>query len=91
MFDPSQLGGIAPPSEAAPSAAPQGGDGVSLLKQAIDTIRQYQGGEKDEEDLLTAEKITTLIQQLLAKNQKELDGLMQGKMDPASLRGALSG
>ena len=64
---------------------------MSLLKSAIDTIRQYQGGEKDEEDLLTAEKITTLIQQLLAKNQKELDGLMQGKMDPASLRGALSG
>jgi hypothetical protein len=61
------------------------------LKQAIDTIRSYQQGEQDEEDLLTAEKITTLIQQLLAKQQKETDGLMQGKLDPAALRGAFGG
>jgi hypothetical protein len=88
LFDPSQLGPQGPPS--APQAQ-GGGDGVALLKQAIDTIRQYQGGEKDEEDLLTAEKITTLIQQLLAKQQKELDGLLQGKADPAALRGALGG
>jgi hypothetical protein len=82
--------GAPPPEQPPPGPPPAAGNegGVALLKQAIDTVRQYIEGEQDEEDRLAGEKVTSLLQQILAKNQKETDGLLQGKMSPAAMRGA---
>lgn len=71
--------------EEAPSAP------ADLLRDMLDLAAQYREGEDDDEDLLQIEKVTTLIQQLLANNQKESDQMIQGKMSPRGLRKALSG
>ena len=83
MIDPSQAGPSAP--------APSGPDGQALLRQAIATVRQYIDSEQDDEDKMAGEKVTSLLQQILAKQQKEQDGLLQGKMSPGAIRGALGG
>ena len=77
---------VSPPEEEGPS-----GDPAGILRDILDLCREYQNVEQDDEDLLQIEKVTTLLQQLLANNQKEADGMMQGKMSPRGLRKALSG
>ena len=61
------------------------------MRQAIATVRQYIDSEQDDEDKMAGEKVTSLLQQILAKQQKEQDGLLQGKMSPGAIRGALGG
>ena len=90
MFAPEPMGdpmmGGFPAEPDAPAA-----DGPQLLRDAIDVIREYLSVEQDDEDKAVAEQVTTLIQKLLAKQQKEQDGLLQGKMSPGAVRRALSG
>lgn len=62
------------------------GDSASILREALQIIASYQEIEVDDEDLLEAEEIRSRIQKLLAKQQKERDGLLQGKFNPAALR-----
>lgn len=62
-------------------------DGSAMLREALQVIAAYQQVEVDDEDLLEAEEIRTRIQKLLAKQQKEQDGLLQGKVTPSALRG----
>ena len=64
-----------------PSGPPSSG-----YKRVLDLLNEVQASEKDEEDLLTIEKVRTLLQQLLANNQKQQDGLMSGKFDARALR-----
>lgn len=44
----------------------------------LNSARTYLGVEKDEEDKLLMEKITTLLQQLKAKDQADQDQAMGG-------------
>lgn len=89
-FDISALMGGAGAGEAgdAPSG---GGDALELIRQALDLVRQYAQQEESEQGTLDAEKITTLLQQILAMEEKELDEAMQGKASPRLLRSAYGG
>lgn len=88
---PDQMMGGGPPADLAAllgggGAPPAPADGTSKLREALQMIADYQAGEQDDEDLLAAEEIRTRIQKLLAKQQQEQDGLLQGKFTPAALR-----
>lgn len=83
----AMLGGGAPPQQQGPPAP---ADGQELLRQAIQVVRQYIESEQDDEDKLAGEKVTSLLQQILAKQAKEQDDLLQGKMSPRGLRQALA-
>lgn len=92
-FDISALMGGAGAGEAQPAGdAPSGGgDALELIRQALDLVRQYAQQEESEQGTLDAEKITTLLQQILAMEEKELDDAMQGKASPRMLRSAYGG
>ena len=69
--------------------APEGdGDAADLIRQALELVRQYAAQEQSEQGTLDAEKITTLLQQILANEEKELEDAMQGKASPRMLRSA---
>lgn len=76
-----------------PSVPPQqdSPDPNDLLQQILDIAAQYKQVEDDPQDLLTVEKVTTLVQQLIAANQKEADGMLQGKATPRAIRRASGG
>lgn len=85
--------GQAPPEQPfspAPAPGSEGKEGASRIKEIIALVRDYANAEDDEENILTAEKITTMLQQILASEQKEQDGMMQGKVSPRALRKAYS-
>jgi hypothetical protein len=67
---------------------PQGNTmaGPDVLKSMLELASQYAEVEQDEEDLLAIEQARTLIQKLLAKQQREQDDAMQGKMSAGFLR-----
>ena len=69
--------------------APGAGDPVEILKQMLDLADQYRQAEPDEADKSSMEQARTLLQKLLAKDQQEKDGLLQGKMPPSAMRRAL--
>lgn len=74
--------------------SPQGGsedDAVSILEQMLQLADQYRQVEPDQEDKATMEQARTLLQNLLAKDQKDKDGLLQGKASPGALRRVLGG
>ena len=51
---------------------------MQVLTQILDLANQYLQVEPDEEDKLTMQKITTLIQQLKAKDQQDQEQAMGG-------------
>lgn len=84
------LGGLLPyPEDEEEEAAPE--QGVDILREMISLASAYAEVEQDDEDLLAIEKVRTLIQQLLARNQKESDQLLSGQMNPRALRKAVGG
>lgn len=68
-----------------------GGDSVSILEQMLQLADQYRQVEPDQEDKSVMEQARTLLQNLLAKDQKDKDGLLQGKTSPGALRRVLGG
>lgn len=69
--------GPAVPGGEEAAEAPQGGDdSIALLDDALELIRQAIAVEPDDEDKLTLEKATTLLQQVKASNQKLTDQAM---------------
>lgn len=66
--------------------APETSDPSDILRQILQLADAYRQAEQDDEDLLQVEKVTSLVQQLLAKQQSERDGLLQGKYTPSALR-----
>lgn len=77
----AQQGGGAPPGMP-PGAVggPQGPSGdnndhpaIQYLKQALQSLRQYEGAESDPEDKAVAAKVYALLTQLLAKDQQQAD------------------
>lgn len=81
------LGGGQP----APEPAQEGGSSLDLIREALELVRQYAQQEESEQGTLEAEKITTLLQTLLANEEKELDDAMAGKASPKLLRQAYAG
>lgn len=82
------LSGAAQPQNTAPA---DGGSSLDLIRQALDAVRGYAQQENDEQNVLAAEQITTLLQKLLANEQKEQDDAMAGKASPRLLRQAYGG
>lgn len=79
------------PQQAPPATGDQGqGDPVAIVSNMLDLASQYLQVEPDEEDKLLMQKVTTQLQQLLAKDQADADGAMQGNLNPRTLRKALS-
>ena len=90
MPDLSQLAQLGGPPAGPPEDQGGGEDNpVEILKQMLELADQYRGVEPDEEDKASMEQARTLLQQLLAKDQKEKDGLLQGKASPGALRRVL--
>jgi hypothetical protein len=79
------------PPEDAFAPEEEAADPSDLLRQILDLAAQYRDVEPDEEDKLAIEQATTLIQKLLAKQQKDADGMMQGKLSPSGLRRTYGG
>jgi hypothetical protein len=63
-------------------------DPTDLLRQILDLAAEYREVEPDEEDRLAIERVTTLVQQLIARNQKESDQALSGQLNPRTLRKA---
>lgn len=82
-------GGGAPMGDG-PQEDPKG-EAIDLIRQALELVRQYAAQEESEMGTLDAEKITTLLQQILANEEKELEDAMTGKASPKMLRSAYSG
>jgi hypothetical protein len=57
-----------------------------VIREMLQLADLYRTVEQDDEDLLTMEKARTLLQQLLAAQQKQQDELVQGKASPQALR-----
>jgi len=57
----------------------------------IDLSQQYLQAETDQEDLLSMQKISTELQQLLTKDQQDAEQAMQGKTTPRAMRKAFGG
>jgi hypothetical protein len=64
---------IGMPPEAAPPGGGEESGPVEVLKQALDMVKQAISAEPDEQDKLTLEQATTLIQKVLANNEKLAD------------------
>jgi hypothetical protein len=87
-----------PPQQGPPQAAPQAppeqeddpeGQASELLRSALEEVRQAAVLLGGEQTTLQAEKITTLIQQILAGFEKDEQDLMAGKMNPQAMMRAL--
>lgn len=87
MIPPDILAGLAGgPPDQGQDPSQGSGDPLDILSQMLDLADQYRSAEPDEEDRLEMEKARTLLQNLLAKDQKEQDGMMQGKVTPRGVR-----
>ena len=91
MPDLSQLAQGAGAGAAQDEGGETGGDPVSILQDMLQLADQYRGVEPDEEDKAQMEQARTILQKLLAKDQSEKDGLLQGKASPGALRRVLGG
>ena len=69
------------------SGKPTGGPSDSL-REAIDALTRYLEAEQEDEDIAAAMKHLSGLQDLLAKQQADQDGLMQGKATPRAMRRA---
>lgn len=77
-----------------PDPSAQGGGGADhgqAIRDILDQVRAAAQSSDDQEESLTWEKISTLIQQILAKQQKQDQELLQGKLPPQAMIRALSG
>jgi hypothetical protein len=72
---PPPIGGDEPPA-----------DPETILRDMLDMAAEYLEVEPDEEDRLQMQKVTSLLQALLAQNQKAADQMMAGKIVPRALR-----
>lgn len=83
-------GGAPEPADtgAAPAGASPEDDPISLLKQALDALTQYQQVEPDAVDKATAAKLAAQIHSLLAKDQQDRDQAGSPALNPRLLRKA---
>lgn len=69
----------------------EGSGPLDILRAALAKVREYIQQENDEANILEAEKVTTVLQKLLADEQKEKDDAMMGKASPRLLRNTYGG
>ena len=70
--DMEQMGGGHPPFINLPAdQSEQGGGGDDLKAQILDMLRKAIQEDPDEEDKLAMEKCTSILQQLLARDQQD--------------------
>jgi len=81
-FPPELLGQMMGAEE--PPEEPQ--DPAGILREILDLAGLYRDQESDEQNLLLVEKLRTIAQQILANEQKEADGMLQGKLSPSAVR-----
>lgn len=89
MMLPPEMG--APPGMAPAGPEQEEGDPLDQLREALDLIHAYLATENDEEDKLIGEQITTLMQRLLANNQKMMNDALGGKLSPKLMSQAYGG
>lgn len=66
-----------PASITVPADEPAGGqDAEALLREALAKVAEARDAEPDDQDSLLMEKVTTLIQQILAGRAKEREAMM---------------
>ena len=71
------------------SPDPQAEDEETLFTTLMDTVNKLRGlPTVSEQTKLQLEKAATLIQQIKAEEEKQIEGAMQGQMTPALLRKA---
>lgn len=90
-FQGGPLDGQMVPGEEQPAEAQGGGDPSEILRNILAEIDRYRQAEQDDEDLLQIEKVSTLVQQILANQQKDVDSAMGGKLSPKLMRRAQGG
>lgn len=92
---PPELMALLGGGNSAPSAPESSGgsedEPISLLNQMIDSAKRYLDVEPDEEDKATMTKILSQLQQYLAKDQADQDGMLGGKLSPRAVRKAAGG
>lgn len=65
------MGGGHAPFIDLPADQPQGGGGDDLKQQILDLLRKAIQEDPDEEDKLAMEKCTSILQQILARDQQD--------------------
>jgi hypothetical protein len=93
LFDPSQMGPMAPPpmpEMAPPQAAPQdaGTPGITdpRYKEALAILEEVMRSEPDDQDSSALAGLLKDLYKLIADRQKETDDMMQGKLSQRALR-----
>lgn len=74
----------------APVEDDEDSDVLDLIKAALDGLDAYKRQEDDEENTLLAEQATSLLQKILANEQKMGSDALAGKMSPRLLSRAYS-
>ena len=87
---PDLMGMLPQPEEPGRPSVAEGapGGGEEALTQAIDLIQAAIDAEADQEDIQVMLKCQQQLQGVLAKNQKEADSAMGGKLTPRTMRKA---
>jgi len=80
-----------PPTQGPPEQAPPEQDHEAMIRELLDMARQVASAADDDEEALDFEKVTSLIQGILAKQQKQRTSLLKGANDPAALARVLGG
>lgn len=83
-YDQPMMGGD--PSMMAPGDAEAVSSATEILEQILDLADSYRQQEESQQNLLLVEKLRTLAQQILANEEKEMDGMFSGKVSPAAIR-----
>lgn len=87
MFDPTQMGPMAPPPEA---AAPQdaGVPGITSphFRTGLQNLQQALEDEPDDKDSSALAGVLQKLYALIADRQKETDDMMEGKISQRALR-----
>ena len=77
---------------ATPQGAPaDGGQPLDLVEQVIELVKQIIDAEPEPEDQATWSNVLNTIMQYQAKDQKEQDAMLGGKVSPKGLRKAMAG
>ena len=78
-----------PPEGPPPEGPEESGSHADMIRDILNAAREAAQVADDEQEALTWEKITTMIQQILAQQEKQDQDMMQGKISPAALRRAI--
>lgn len=83
---------VDPMGGALPYAGEEGGQSSEdFARSMLELINEWRQVESDEQDLLEIEKISTMLQNLLARNAKEAMDAMGGKLSPRLMASAYQG